>query len=61
LMDAIIFEDSGNVGGYVDMDALTAAYQRMKFLREKVSPQDLYGIYRAVVLSEWHRTHLLHA
>jgi asparagine synthase (glutamine-hydrolysing) len=55
LIEDVIFKDSGQIGTYADLEALAAAYHRMKTLREKTPLSDLAGIYRAVVLSEWNR------
>lgn len=58
LIDGVIFKDTGQIGGYVNLEALADAYRRMQNLRENTALTDLFGIYRAVVLSEWNRKNL---
>ena len=58
LIEDVIFKDTGQIGAYMNLDAVAGAYRRMQAMRENVPPSDLFAIYRAVVLSEWNRKNL---
>ena len=53
LLDRILFEDSCRIGGYVDLVATRAAYQRLIEQRERADGTQVQVVWRAVVLALW--------
>jgi asparagine synthase (glutamine-hydrolysing) len=55
MLDQILFEDAVNIGGYVDLAAVTAAYRRMVKHAEAANGYDVQAVWRTAVLALWLR------
>jgi asparagine synthase (glutamine-hydrolysing) len=55
MLDHILLEDAEDMRGYVDLEAVVAAYRRMVQKPEAASYADVHAVWRTVVLALWLR------
>jgi asparagine synthase (glutamine-hydrolysing) len=55
LLDHVLLEDAEDVSGYVDISAVSAAYQRVLKQAEQADGYDVQAIWKTVALAKWLR------
>jgi asparagine synthase (glutamine-hydrolysing) len=55
LLDQLILEDAEDIGGYVNLPAVRAAYGRVAELAEAAMGYDVQAVWRAAALGQWLR------
>jgi asparagine synthase (glutamine-hydrolysing) len=55
LLDQVLLEDTHDIGGYVNLAAVAAAYRRIAAQQEAAHGYDVQAVWRTVALALWLR------